>query len=725
LVQSRGRLAEGTDTPRPVPPIALADLDAAGARAGGREWRDLVDGVTAVSGFGGISPVPRPEDGAVDPVRSTVESVSDHWGRLGSGSAVPTDLRVPYEQSFGFDLSGARMHVGSPAARAVTSGLGVEAMTVDNHMLFAGTPSQRVLGHELAHVVQQGLRTAPPANTSLRAAPPGSEVERDADAAAAAALTGRRHSPRPAGGEDVSMLAPLAIAAIVALVVGAGIAVTAEVAGPSYEENQRRAEERRRDPSVAAWAEASWLWVPVGGTATRIWQAQSPVERYLNVAMMPLDVLTLGALGSAGMKISSLGLWRTAVARAAPGEIAALGRQGVAVATKAEVQAQARAALAAGQAVVATVGRRNHAVVFVQVEGQLYRLTGGALRTMAVKSMESFAPKSINAFHALGGTEASARILAEAQMLARTWGPGLGFSFRSCGLSTARLAESGLLSTGSAGLGLGGGRAYLPVTVIGALAERGGVTLSQQGARRMLMGTGLQFALLGTARSAVTVVANPESFAASLVELLVPSATDLAPTQSSVDDASAPDPIAQMEASTSDLDAALATSDAGEDGIALASVPDAYVAVQNRVALASGGERNASHTLTLEPHYTFLATAGEESVQPPVDMSEVLDLRGTGGAEAGQDAHLDHDWLVQVSGTPEYVEGALRFVDDLRAAVNQEDHDRILDGVGSYFAVSTPRPAERAAAAALALERAGLSGSDLDHARSQLESVGR
>ncbi|WP_196791736.1 eCIS core domain-containing protein [Motilibacter deserti] len=727
LVQARGRLPEGTRSPRPVPPVAPAEPAAAGNPAGSaeREWRHLLDGILAVTGYGGVGPVPAPRTGAASPLRAAAATVHEQWGRLGPGVDVPAGLRAPFEQSYGYDLSGARMHIGGAAARGVTSAFGVQALTVDNHMVFAADPSRRVLGHELAHVVQQGLRAAPPANGSMRAAPPGSAVERDADAATDAALAGGRHRLRAAGDEDVSMLAPLAIAAIAALVVGAGIAIGAELAGPSYEENQRRAEERRRDPSLAAWAEASWLWVPLGGTATRIWQAQSPVERYLNVAMMPLDVLTLGALGSAAMKISSLGLWRTAVSRAAPAELAALGREGVTVATKAEVQAQARAALEAGQAVVASVGRRGHALVFVQVEGQLYRLTGGALRTMAVRSMESFAPRSINAFHALGGTEASARIFAEAQMLARTWGPGLGFSFRSCGLSTARLAESGLLSTGSVGLGLGGGRAYLPVTVIGALAERGGVTLSQEGARRMLMGTGLQFALLGTARSAVTVVANPESFAASLVELLVPSATELVPTQSSADDASARDPLAELEASTSDLDTALTTEEPGADGIGLASIPDAYVAVQNRVALAAGGGQRASHTLELEPHYTFLATAHEESRQPPEDMGEVLDLRGADGAtEAGAQAHLDHDWLVHVSGTPEYVDGALRFVDDLAAAVDQEDHDGIVDRVASYFPAASPRPAERTAAAAMALERAGLSGADLDAARSRLVAAG-
>lgn len=724
LVRSAHPLAARTGPPRTLPPVAVDGSGQASAEvAPDRDWRRLLAGITAISGLGGIGPVSRAPDDGPSPVRTAVEDVGRDWSRLGTGSAVPVDVRVPYETSFGLDLSTARMHVGSPAARAVTSGFGVEAMTLDNHMLFARTPSPHVLGHELAHVAQHGQRTAAPTNASLRAARPGSDVERDADAAAAAALAGRTHAPRPAGGEDVSMLAPLAIAAIAALVIGGGIAVTAEIAGPSYEENQRRAEER-------TWGEAAFLWVPVAGTATRIWQAQSPLERYLNVAMMPLDVLTLGALGSAAMKVGSMGLWRTAVSRAAPGELAALGRQGVAVATQAEVQVQARAALEAGQAVIATVGRRNHAIVFVQVEGQLYRLTGGAMRSMAVRAMSAFTPRSINAFHALGGTEASARILAEATMLARTWGPGIGFSFRSCGLSTARLAESGLLSLGSQGLGLAGGRAYLPVTVMGTLAERGGVTLSQQGARWMLMGTGMQVGLIGSMRSSVNLVSNPQdamAFAGAmagayswLTDLFGSSAPDLAPAPSSDVDASAPDPLTQMEATESDLDAAF-ESDPGGDGIALAAVPDAYLAVQNRLALAATA--SSSQALTLEPHYTFLATADDVSVAPPDDMGSVLDLRPLAEVGADTQTHLDHAWLVHLSSTPEYVDGALRFVDALRAAVHQEDHDRILDDVASYFPMATPRPGERAAAAGVALERAGLGDEDLRRARSLLEAA--
>ena len=91
--------------------------------------------------------------------------------------------------------------------------------------------------------------------------------------------------------------------------------------------------------------------------------------------------------------------------------------------TQAEVQAQARVALESGQAVIATVGRRNHAIVFVKVAGRYYRLSGGAMRSMRVAAMEAFNPSSINAFYAFGGAGESAAMLAEAQQLARFWGP--------------------------------------------------------------------------------------------------------------------------------------------------------------------------------------------------------------------------------------------------------------------------------------------------------------
>lgn len=736
----RGRSACG---PRAVPPIVTqAPTPGTTAAPEVQDWRRLVHGITAVSGLGGVDAAralsgdASQRDGPPggEGVHATAARIDRSWGLLGAGSPVPDDVRDPYERSFGVDLSAARMHVGTPAARAVTGGFGVEALTLDDHMLFARAPAPHVLGHELAHVTQHGLRGPAPANASLRAARPGSDVERDADAASLAARDGRTYTPRAAGGEDVSMLAPLAILAIAALVAGVGVAVTAEVVGPSYEENARRREERSRDPSFAAWAEAGWLWVPVGGTATRIWQAESRFERYFNVAMMPLDVLTLGALGSAAAKVGSTGLWRTAVTRAAPEELAALGRAGVAVTTKAEVQLQARAALEAGQAVVATVGRRNHALVYVMVDGQLYRLTGGAMRSMAVRTMESFAPRSINAFHALGNTASSARILAEARMLSRGW--GLGFSLRSCGLSTARLAESGLLSLGERGLGLAGGRAYLPVTVMGALAERGGVTMSQQGARWMLMGSGMQLALLGTARSTATLVTSPQAqmgLAGLMVDgyglmrgvyesLLGDAAQDLVPAPSSTPDMPGLDPVAQMEATASDLDAALETTEPGDDGIAMTEVPGAFLALQNRLALASEGEVDASQPLVLEPHFTFLATLDDTSAEPPVDMSQVLDLRSLVDTDAAAGSHLDHEWLVELSGTPEYAEPALRFADDLGRAVHQEDHDRILDTVPSYFTMATPRPQERAAAAATALQRAGLADDDLARARTLLGS---
>lgn len=691
LIQNLPGLRDTADMPREVPPVGLPQPRGA--------WRQALGELSALAGGVG-APMLAADDAATAlaaPLRSAADRLGDHWPQLGSGAEVPAATRQPYEQSYGRDLSAARMHEATPASRAVTGALGVEALTVGNHMLFADSPSERVLGHELAHVVQQD-NAATPDNRTLQAAAPGSSVEHDADRASHAALAGRAYRPGPAGGEDLAMLAPLVIIAIAALLAGIGVAATAELAGPSYEENRRRAEERHRDPSIGAWMEAGWLWVPVGGTATRIWEAQSPFERYFNVAMMPLDVLTLGAAGSAAIKVANRALWRTALEQAGERELAEVGAGGIRAATTVEVQSGARAALESGQAVVATVGRRNHALVFVKVGGKYFRLTGGISRSMRVAEMGQFAPRNINAYYALGGEATSAAILAEARTLST--GMGLGFSFRSCGLSAARLAETGLLAEGGAGLGLAGGRAFLPVTVMGTLAERGVVTMSQQGAQRIILGTGFNFALMGAVRGSATVVSNMDDFAGSIVSHLVPeahTATGPAPADPAVTRL-----MAQTEVSLADIDAAL--DQAGDGDIDLAAVPDEYLALN---ALAAPPETNMSQPTTLVPVYSFIAAENDQLAgqAPPPDPDQCVDAATIAQpSDAGRAIELSH--------RPQYADGAGRLAAELNAAA-PADRDHVLATARGYFPFSFPTPEDRDAAL-LAAERAGISGPDLD-----------
>jgi len=78
-------------------------------------------------------------------------------GKQGPGSALPDRLRVQMETALGSDFSAVRVHVGPQAAR-----IGALAFTSGNDVYFTpgryqpDTPTGRhIIGHELAHVVQQ------------------------------------------------------------------------------------------------------------------------------------------------------------------------------------------------------------------------------------------------------------------------------------------------------------------------------------------------------------------------------------------------------------------------------------------------------------------------------------------------------------------------------------------------------------------------------------------
>ncbi|MBV9774207.1 MAG: DUF4157 domain-containing protein [Gemmatimonadetes bacterium] len=75
----------------------------------------------------------------------------------GGGHPLPQVVRVRMEAAFGADFSAVRVHVGPQAAR-----LGAEAFTIGDDIYFAPSRYQpesmqgrQLLGHELAHVVQQ------------------------------------------------------------------------------------------------------------------------------------------------------------------------------------------------------------------------------------------------------------------------------------------------------------------------------------------------------------------------------------------------------------------------------------------------------------------------------------------------------------------------------------------------------------------------------------------
>ncbi len=82
----------------------------------------------------------------------------------GSGQALPENTRGSMESAFGADFSSVRVHTGSEAVQ-MNQELGAQAFTHGSDVYFGSgkyspgsREGNRLLGHELTHVVQQGER---------------------------------------------------------------------------------------------------------------------------------------------------------------------------------------------------------------------------------------------------------------------------------------------------------------------------------------------------------------------------------------------------------------------------------------------------------------------------------------------------------------------------------------------------------------------------------------
>jgi hypothetical protein len=118
------------------------------------------------------------------------------------GEALDPALRDGMARRFRHDFSDVRIHADDQAADA-TQALDATAFTVGRHIAFAPgaftqstSAGQRLLAHELAHVVQQRA-AAPPALERMRLGHPHDAFERQADAAAAAVFEGRTPATLP------------------------------------------------------------------------------------------------------------------------------------------------------------------------------------------------------------------------------------------------------------------------------------------------------------------------------------------------------------------------------------------------------------------------------------------------------------------------------------------------------------------------------------------------
>ncbi len=101
-----------------------------------------------------------PEGGTVDATTSQlIERASGHGGGL------PMGVRRPMEEAFGSDFSDVRVHADR-AAHHANDRLGARAFTTGNDIFFSkdayqptSAPGQRLLAHELSHVVQHSGQT--------------------------------------------------------------------------------------------------------------------------------------------------------------------------------------------------------------------------------------------------------------------------------------------------------------------------------------------------------------------------------------------------------------------------------------------------------------------------------------------------------------------------------------------------------------------------------------
>ena len=127
---------------------------------------------------------------AVEPRTEDVPSVPRivHDVLRSPGRPLADDVRAFYETRFGHDFSRVRVHSDSQAADSARA-VGARAFTVGTDIVLGGGGraaemgvGSRLLAHELAHVVQQGMGAAPQAK--LVTGEPGSPAEREADYAA-------------------------------------------------------------------------------------------------------------------------------------------------------------------------------------------------------------------------------------------------------------------------------------------------------------------------------------------------------------------------------------------------------------------------------------------------------------------------------------------------------------------------------------------------------------
>jgi len=178
------------------------------------------------------------------------------------GSPLDSTTRADMESRLGHDFGAVRVHTDAEAARSAQS-IHAQAYTFGSHVVLGagrfqpGTPSgDRLLAHELIHVVQQSAAPAPAA-TAARLSDPADRFEQAAEAAATLAT---EPSAAPAAGPVAESAAGLAAGAVAArAVAGTSGRATTQAAGAEPVVH-------RREETGSPVAPSGAIPAPAGGT---------------------------------------------------------------------------------------------------------------------------------------------------------------------------------------------------------------------------------------------------------------------------------------------------------------------------------------------------------------------------------------------------------------------------------------------------------------------------
>ena len=122
----------------------------------------------------------------------TAVSGGDVAQSKGYSSQLAPSIQMAAEKSLGGEFSGVKVHTGNQVAEAFNAR--AVAMGKDIHLAQRESPTNlQLMGHELAHVVQQGeVQTCQSKNTSASGGAPGFHHEHEADRAADAIVQGKQ-----------------------------------------------------------------------------------------------------------------------------------------------------------------------------------------------------------------------------------------------------------------------------------------------------------------------------------------------------------------------------------------------------------------------------------------------------------------------------------------------------------------------------------------------------